>query len=148
MDDSTSTSIFLLCFMGILIGLIVLAVFLAKKSGEEARQAEMNVMQIVQRLPESKQPIFMMQYNNVRKNPTTAVLLALFVGGLGIHKFYMGQTGAGVLYLVFCWTYIPAIIAFFEAFTLSGQVGKYNYNKAMEISAMIGGGMSPVFLPR
>lgn len=51
------------------------------------------------------------------KSRTTAGLLGIFLGGLGIHKFYLGQGGAGLLYLVFCWTYIPAIIGFIEGIT-------------------------------
>ena len=49
------------------------------------------------------------------KNRVAAILLALFLGGLGVHKFYLGQVGMGLLYLVFCWTGIPAIVAFVEA---------------------------------
>lgn len=48
------------------------------------------------------------------KNKTTAGLLAIFLGSIGIHKFYLGKTGQGILYLLFFWTYIPAIIAFIE----------------------------------
>lgn len=48
----------------------------------------------------------------------TAALLAFFLGGLGIHKFYLGQNGAGVLYLVFCWTCIPALIALIDGIIL------------------------------
>ena len=44
----------------------------------------------------------------------TAALLALFLGGIGGHKFYLGQTGMGILYLLFFWTLIPALIAFIE----------------------------------
>lgn len=43
------------------------------------------------------------------------ILLALFLGGLGIHKFYAGKAGMGILYLLFCWTFIPGFIAFIEA---------------------------------
>jgi TM2 domain-containing membrane protein YozV len=48
----------------------------------------------------------------------TAVVLALFLGGLGAHRFYLGQTGMGIIYLIFCWTFIPAFIALFEALFL------------------------------
>lgn len=49
-----------------------------------------------------------------RKNRVTAILLALCLGGLGAHKFYLGQPALGVIYLLFVWTFIPALIAFAE----------------------------------
>ena len=60
------------------------------------------------------------------KDRITAALLALFLGGLGIHKFYLagGSTKWGIIYLVFCWTFIPAILALIEAvllFTMSDK---------------------------
>lgn len=48
------------------------------------------------------------------KSKIAAGLLALFLGGLGVHKFYLGQVGMGVVYLLFCWTCIPAFIALIE----------------------------------
>lgn len=48
------------------------------------------------------------------KDKNIAAIWAFFAGGFGAHKFYLGQTGAGVLYLIFFWTFIPSIIAFFE----------------------------------
>ena len=48
------------------------------------------------------------------KSKLTAGLLALFLGGLGVHKFYMGSWGWGLVYLLLCWTYIPALIALVE----------------------------------
>lgn len=53
------------------------------------------------------------QAKPVKKVPY--VLLALFLGGIGVHNFYAGKTGLGVLYLVFCWTFIPAIAALIQA---------------------------------
>ena len=34
------------------------------------------------------------------KSKTTAILLCLFLGGLGIHWFYLRRTGLGILYLL------------------------------------------------
>jgi uncharacterized OB-fold protein len=48
------------------------------------------------------------------KSRVAAALLAFFLGGLGVHKFYLGRVGQGILYLLFCWTFIPSIIAFVE----------------------------------
>jgi ribosomal protein L40E len=52
------------------------------------------------------------------KSRTTAILLAFFLGGIGIHKLYLGS-GNWWLYLLFCWTFIPAIIAFIEFIQLA-----------------------------
>lgn len=49
-----------------------------------------------------------------QRHPVAAGLLALFLGGLGIHKFYNGSWGWGILYLVFCWTFIPGLVALVE----------------------------------
>lgn len=48
------------------------------------------------------------------KSKVAAGILGIFLGGLGVHKFYMGQIGMGILYLCFCWTGIPAIVGFIE----------------------------------
>ncbi len=55
------------------------------------------------------------------KSRTTAGLFALLLGGIGVHKFYLGRAAAGVLYILFCWTLIPAFIAFIEALLLFGM---------------------------
>lgn len=48
------------------------------------------------------------------KDRTTAAIFALLLGGLGAHHFYLGNVGRGVLYLLFVWTLIPAIVGFIE----------------------------------
>ena len=52
------------------------------------------------------------------KSKTSAILLCFFLGGFGAHKFYLGKTGQGIIYLLFFWTFIPALIAFIEFFIL------------------------------
>jgi len=49
-----------------------------------------------------------------RKDKVAAGVLAILLGGLGIHKFYLGQIGLGIVYLIFCWTGIPTIIGIVE----------------------------------
>jgi TM2 domain-containing membrane protein YozV/competence protein ComGC len=49
-------------------------------------------------------------------NKTALVLLTFFLGGIGAHKFYLAKYWQGVLYLLFCWTAIPGLIAFVEFF--------------------------------
>lgn len=48
------------------------------------------------------------------KNRLTAAILGIILGGFGAHHFYLGNTGKGILYLVFFWTYIPAVVGFVE----------------------------------
>lgn len=52
------------------------------------------------------------------KSRVSAILFALFLGGFGAHKFYLGRTGAGLCYLFFFWTFIPAFIAFIDMIML------------------------------
>lgn len=42
------------------------------------------------------------------------IILALFLGGIGMHKFYAHKYVLGVIYILFFWTFIPAFIAFIE----------------------------------
>jgi len=43
-----------------------------------------------------------------------AGILAILLGGVGVHKFYQGNTRNGVLYLCFFWTGIPAVLGLVE----------------------------------
>lgn len=43
-----------------------------------------------------------------------AGVLALLLGGIGVHKFYLGRMKQGLLFLLLSWTFIPGIIAFIE----------------------------------
>lgn len=47
-------------------------------------------------------------------NKYVAAILAILLGGFGAHKFYLGQIGTGIIYLLFCWTFIPALIGLIE----------------------------------
>ena len=48
------------------------------------------------------------------KSKITAGLLALLLGGLGLHKFYLGAWGWGIVYILLVWTFVPGIVALVE----------------------------------
>jgi TM2 domain-containing membrane protein YozV len=65
------------------------------------------------------------------KNKITAGILALVVGGFGVHQYYLGRIGRGVLYSLFFWTSIPFIIAFIEGIillTMDDEEFNFRYN--------------------
>lgn len=45
-----------------------------------------------------QQPIYIVQKSS--KNKTTALILCVLLGYFGIHHFYVGKTGMGILYLL------------------------------------------------
>ena len=44
---------------------------------------------------------FQSGYLSRRKDTSVAVLLAVFLGGVGAHHFYLGNIGLGIVYLLF-----------------------------------------------
>ncbi len=80
---------------------------------------------------------FQSEYNSRRKDTTVGVLLALFLGGFGAHHFYLKRIGLGVVYLLFCWTLIPGIIALVECFFMSRRVEQYNNTLAAGVAARV-----------
>ena len=50
----------------------------------------------------------------VASKRVAAAILAILLGAFGVHKFYLGETGLGVLYLCFFWTGIPTIVGIIE----------------------------------
>lgn len=49
-----------------------------------------------------------------RVDKTALLLITFFLGGIGAHKFYTKKNLLGALYLLFCWTGIPGLIALIE----------------------------------
>jgi hypothetical protein len=88
-------------------------------------------------MTDQQRMLFQQRMGDVRKDPTTGVLLAIFLGGLGVHHFWMGNTLAGVLYLLFSWTLIPALVSLVEAFLMPGRVRLFNMGRARKIADQI-----------
>ncbi len=74
--------------------------------------------------------------SNRGKKRVLSGILALLLGGIGVHKFYLGNWGIGIVYAVSCF-FVPGLAAIFgviEAiryFTLSDAAfnEKYNYRE-------------------
>ncbi len=62
------------------------------------------------------------------KDKNVAGILALFLGWLGIHRFYLGQGGLGVAYLIFSWTPVIWIISFIDAISFF-MMDKENFDR-------------------
>lgn len=48
------------------------------------------------------------------KTKTATILLALFLGTFGAHRFYLGQYWRGIFYVLFFWTWIPTFISWID----------------------------------
>ncbi|MCB0633459.1 MAG: NINE protein [Saprospiraceae bacterium] len=65
------------------------------------------------------------------KDKNVAGILALFFGGLGIHRFYLGQIGLGIVYLFFFWiTWLIALIDAIVFFSMDEDEFNRKYNRA------------------
>ena len=54
-------------------------------------------------------------YTGTPKSKTTTGILALLLGGVGVHYFYINKPIAGIIFIALCWTYIPSVIALVQA---------------------------------
>lgn len=80
---------------------------------------------------------FYAEYERARKDEVIGVVLAIFLGGFGVHHFYLRRNGLGILYLLFSWTAIPAVLGWIDAFFTPGRVRQYNAVQAAYISSQI-----------
>jgi len=84
------------------------------------------------------QAVFYQQYEQARRDEVVGILLALFLGGFGIHHFYLRRTGWGIFYACFCWTPFPWILGFIECFFMPARVREFNAIQAAGIAAALG----------
>jgi TM2 domain-containing membrane protein YozV len=108
---------------------------------------------LMQPMTDHQRLLFQSRYQPAKKSNTVGVLLALFLGGLGFHHFYLRHVFLGVLYLVFCWTFLPALISLLEAFFMSGRVDDWNAHTARHLADEVlslgagAGAVAPIAVP-
>ncbi len=76
---------------------------------------------------------FQQEYDKQSRNPSTALILTLLLGGIGAHRFYLRQWGWGVAYVLFVWTFIPVCVALIECFLIRRRTEKYNEQVSQQI---------------
>ena len=65
------------------------------------------------------------------KDPTTILLVSIFLGTLGIDRFMLGDTGMGILKLLTCG--LCGILTIIDWFTVQKKAKEANFNKLMTI---------------
>ncbi|MGL6064569.1 MAG: TM2 domain-containing protein [Fusobacteriaceae bacterium] len=49
------------------------------------------------------------------------ILVAIFFGSLGIHRFLIGKTISAIFMFLFCWTGIPTIVSIIDIIIAAGM---------------------------
>ena len=96
-----------------------------------------------QDMTDHQRMLFVSEFNAVRKSGTTGVLLALLLGGIGAHRFYVGQWGWGIAYVLFSWTFIPMIFGVIEAFDMHRRVARFHERAAQDVAIRVKALTSP-----
>ena len=101
--------------------------FMATMNEKFASTNMMAIRSQLEKLDDSRFP-FLQSLNY--KNPTTLLIISIFLGGLGIDRFMLGETGLGVLKLLTCggagiWTIV-------DWFLITGLTKEYNYKLFMQ----------------
>ena len=111
----------------------------------------MHHVQLKQSLSPHQLAILESEMNRQRKDPLTAILLAVFLGCFGAHQFYMNRSGLGITMLVITILGIPLaflLIGFFmiaamwiwaliSCFTLGNDCERYNRELEVKLIASL-----------
>lgn len=109
-----------------------------KLEAEGSRPTNMSVdiAYLSAHLPERQRAAVQAEYERNAKSPTTAFLLCFFLGAFGAHRFYLGQTAAGVVRLVLSPLVIPTIIwEIVDLFRIDADVATSNQTLAGRLIA-------------
>ncbi len=65
------------------------------------------------------------------KDPTTLLLISIFIGSLGIDRFMIGDTGMGILKLLTCGC--CGVLTIIDWFTIQNKTRELNFSKVMSL---------------
>ena len=87
------------------------------------------IMYIKEKLASMDENKFAMISTIEMKDPTTILLVSIFLGGLGIDRFMLGDIGMGILKLLTCG--VCGILTIIDWFTVSKKTKELNFNNVM-----------------
>lgn len=89
------------------------------------------IMYIKEKLADMDESKFTMLQTIDMKDPTTILLVSIFLGSLGIDRFMLGDTGMGILKLLTCG--VCGILTIIDWFTVSKKTKELNFNNIMTL---------------
>jgi TM2 domain-containing membrane protein YozV len=92
--------------------------------------------ELTRSMNDTQRQLFHAEMLHARKSASTGILLAIFLGGLGVHRFYLKDLW-GILYIALMWTFLPMLVGLIEAFLMDRRVATYNKRQAALIAARI-----------
>ena len=82
-------------------------------------------------LKTNDQMLFNSQFDSVKQNPNTVLILSVILGTLGVDRFMLGDMGMGLLKL---FTFgCCGVLWLIDIFTTKERTGEFNRKKATEI---------------
>ena len=87
------------------------------------------IMYIKEKLSAMDESKLMMLQTIELKDPTTILLVSIFLGSLGIDRFMLGDIGMGILKLLTCG--VCGILTIVDWFTVSKKTKELNFNNIM-----------------
>lgn len=89
------------------------------------------IVQLKESLSNISDEKFSMVMSVELKDPTTMLLISLFLGGLGVDRFMLGDTGMGVLKLLTAG--VCGVLSIIDWFTITKKTKEMNFNKVMSL---------------
>ena len=87
------------------------------------------IMYIKEKLAAMDENKFAMISTIEMKDPTTILLVSIFLGTLGVDRFMLGDIGMGILKLLTCG--VCGILTIIDWFTISKKAKELNFNNVM-----------------
>jgi len=88
---------------------------------------------LAKKMSHVEQMVFENEFELRCRQPSLGVVYALLLGWFGYHRFWLDDRNGGLVYLVFCWTLIPALFSIFDALCMRELCTGYNNKLAKHL---------------